>query len=329
MLCNDINFEPNAVQPCCDVRAIEVPRFDFSGGALDMTAYGAHIQEVVERLQQGGDLCRDCPQLEEIEVPQGASPAARLAFRTVSINMHRHLCNCKCVYCDLWKGGSKGYPILPALKSLAAQGVLHKDCLFSWGGGEPSILPDFEEASLWIMRNGWQQYVHTGALRFSPAVAALLRASQGGVNISLDSGTPETYRAIKGVDGFERVVSSLERYRATCEDPTRIHLKYIVFEKNNSVKEIERFFALCRSLDIRSVQFSLNFLELRDGRPSPKTMLGAAYFVHRALSLGLRCEPFFIDEPWLEEIFALARQHFFGADPDIRPAPPSPDAANP
>lgn len=314
LLCNDVNFEPAAVQPCCDIRHTLVPSFPFAGGRLDMAAYGEHIQTIVERLQTDPALCRNCPHLVDISVPAGASPAARLLFRTVSINMHRYLCNCKCVYCDLWRGNSSGYPILPVIKSLAEQGALHPDCLFSWGGGEPGILPDFEEASLWIQQNGWQQYVHTNALRFSPAIAQLLRTEKGGVNISLDSATAEVYRDVKGVDGFARVVSSLEQYCAATVDKSRIHVKYIIFEKNNKVKEIERFFALCTSLGVNNVQFSLNFLEVNKGEVSPQTLLGAAFFVHRALSLGIRCEPFFIDDSLLEQIFALERQYFSGAD---------------
>lgn len=80
-LCNDINFEPDAVQPCCNVHAIAVPRFPFTGGRLDMAAYARHIQNVVEQLQKGGAVCRGCPECIEINAPQDS--AARLLFRSV------------------------------------------------------------------------------------------------------------------------------------------------------------------------------------------------------------------------------------------------------
>lgn len=310
-LCNDINFEPDAVQPCCNVHAIAVPRFPFTGGRLDMAAYARHIQNVVEQLQKGGAVCRGCPECIEINAPQDS--AARLPFRSVSINMHRHLCNCRCVYCDLWRGHGAGYAILPVLRNLEEQKVLRRDCFFSWGGGEPGILPDFEEASQWILHNGWPQYVHTNALRFSPAIAALLREGKGGVNVSLDSASPEVYRAVKGVDGFTRVTANIERYRAAAREAGLIHLKYIIFEKNNAVAELERFFALCRALDVTSVQFSLNFQELNGAGPAPKTLLGAAFFRHRAASLGMACVPFFIPKRWLSVIDELEQRHFSGA----------------
>ena len=138
-----------------------------------MAAYATHIQKCFQRLQTTGDtLCRGCPQLREIA--DNAIDSIRIQFQTVSINMHCHLCNCKCVYCDLWRGKGEGYPILPVLQSLHEQHVLHPRCFFSWGGSEPSILRDFDEASLWIKEHGWWQYVHTSCLRFSPAIATLL-----------------------------------------------------------------------------------------------------------------------------------------------------------
>ena len=57
-LFNDINFEPDAVQPCCNVHWIHVPRFPFSGGKLDMHAYAQHISRVVEALQGNEPLCK-------------------------------------------------------------------------------------------------------------------------------------------------------------------------------------------------------------------------------------------------------------------------------
>ena len=82
-----------------------------------MAAYAEHIEKFFQRLQTGGDkLCSNCPGLREI--PGNSTSNIRILFRTVSINMHRHLCNCKCVYCNLWRGKGEGYPILPVLQSL-------------------------------------------------------------------------------------------------------------------------------------------------------------------------------------------------------------------
>lgn len=309
-LFNDINFEPDAVQPCCNVHGIRVPRFPFKGGALDMPAYAQHIGNVVDELQGNSPLCRSCPDLEEMEIPNGQH--LRILFRTVSINMHRFQCNCRCVYCSLWRheGASVGYRILPALQSLAEQHVLHKECFFSWGGGEPSILKEFEETSSWIGEHGYPQYVHTNALRYSPTVEGLLRDGVAAVNISLDSASPDVYRAVKGVDGFARVVEHVKGYVLAASDPTSVHLKYIIFAKNNAMKHIERFLELCCRLHVHCVQYSLNFEELKSGGAQTQSLLGAAFFRHRAAALGLKAWPFFIPPAVLATIESLEKQHF-------------------
>ena len=226
LLFGDLNLEPAALQPCCDVHGGEVPAFPFSGGELDLRAYAAHIGRCMARLQQDGDqLCRGCQKL--VELPDGSLSELKLEFKSVSINVHRYLCNCKCVYCDLWKHRERGvgYPVLPVLESLSAQHALASDCFISWGGGEPSIFKDFEKASLWAANQGYWQHVHTNALRFSPAIAHLLRERKGEINISLDSGSPEIYQKVKGVDGFSAVWKNLGRYVAEAPDGQKITLK--------------------------------------------------------------------------------------------------------
>lgn len=315
MLFNDINLEPASLQPCCDVHGCEVPAFPFSGGKVDMRAYTAHIADSIRRIQEkDSPLCRGCPSL--VEIPDTGPLNLKIEFHSVSINPHRYLCNCKCVYCELWKHPKPlSYPILPVLKSLAEQRALAPDCFFSWGGGEPSILKDFEEASLWATENRYWQNVHTNALRFSPAIAFLLHEQRGSVNISLDSGSAETYQQVKGVDGFAKVVGSLGRYAAAAADPKSITLKYIIFEANNTIPEITRFFELCTQLGIRKVQLSLDLREVHGKGPSQKTLLAAAFFASRAEALGLECEPFLIPPRLLEEI-TLQKQRFFpGQEP--------------
>lgn len=299
-LLTEINFEPGALQPCCDIRDIKPPVFPYSGGPVDMNAYARHMENTIEDMQKEGGICAGCPEMREI--PDGTTDAS-LLFHAVSVNMHRFYCNCRCVYCGLWQPREKEpyYDILPPLKSLQEQGVLAKNCLVSWGGGEPAILPTFDDASKWCADQGFSQYVHSNAIRFSPVMAALLRRNKMRLNISLDSASPEIYRAVKGVDAFAKVMGNLNRY-AREGHPDNIDLKYIVFEANNEIGEIERFLTLCQKLGIRNVELSLNFLEVNKKAVSEKTILGAGYFVARARQLGLKNFMFIIDEPWKSRI---------------------------
>lgn len=303
-LFRDINFEPNAIQPCCNTRAIaHLPRFPFSGGRqVDMGAYQKHLAQSLVAMQEPGGMCAGCDRLMDIEVPEETNLRLKIVFKTISFNMHRHMCNCRCVYCNLWRMPDAGYEVLPVIKNLEAQKALDKNCFFSWGGGEPTILKEFEKASGWIGGRGYFQYVYSNALRFSPVLAELLARGNTTLNVSLDSGSSEVYRAVKGVDGFDKVTANIAAYAEKAASPEAIELKYIVFEKNNSREEIERFFTFCKICGIRRVQLSLNFLEVNAGALSESTQDAAAWFLYRALSLEMQCAPFFISDALFERL---------------------------
>lgn len=297
-LLNEINFEPSALQSCCNIRALKVPAFPYNGGSIDLGAYANHIGSVLQEIQAGGDTCKGCPELVDL---QPESMRMRAKFSAVSINMHRFFCNCRCSYCGLWRHKEKGYgyDVFPGLRSLHDQGALVQDALISWGGGEPSILPGFDNTAAWLLDHGYLQHIHTNALRWSEPVQGLLAAGRGVVNVSLDSGSSEIYSAVKGVDGFGKVLNTVRRY-AEAGGPL-ITLKYIVFEANNSIGEIESFLQLARRLGT-SVQYSLNFEEINQNRVSGKTFLAAAWLQKRAGQLKLPCEPFYIDPVWSKKI---------------------------
>ena len=307
-LFNDINFEPDAIQPCCGYVPQGMPRYPFMGGKVDMQAYNRHIHQSLMELQVSNKLCLGCELLQEIAPRDLGSVTPR--FRTVSINKQRYGCNCRCVYCDFWEKRVDSYDILPVLKSLHEQRVLHEGCFFSWGGGEPSILRDFEEASLWIshQKERYIQYVHTSALRFSPAIAELLRNARGGINVSLDSACAETYKAVKGVDGFDLVVRNIGRYVEAAQDKSAIHIKYLFFSANNTQKEVERFCVLCHCLGIKRLQFSFDFRDVRNNRLFDESLRAAIMLCRVAVGMDMTCEPFFVRADIMARMQLLAQQ---------------------
>jgi hypothetical protein len=136
-LLNELDFEPATLQPCCGMRVADIPTFAYPGGKVDIPAYQEHIQQTFDALQSAETLCRGCRRLQDVEGNVPADIGKRVRFHTISINHHRFICNCRCVYCSLWqmKEKPRPYDILLALKSLAAQSALHPNCSVSWGGG--------------------------------------------------------------------------------------------------------------------------------------------------------------------------------------------------
>ena len=172
-------------------------------------------------------------------------------------------------------------------------------------------MPDFEATGRWLREHGYFQYVHTNALRHSAWIDELLSSGGGRINISLDSGNAAAYTRVKGGDWWDNVLASTQKYFAAAITPTQIDLKYIVFEENNKIADVEQFFQVCQQLGAAKVQLSFNFLEVVGGRVSEHSIAAAAYFMHRAEELGLACELFFVDAP-LRERMDAARRKFFG-----------------
>lgn len=304
-LITDINFEPNALTPCCNTRGINIPQFQYSGGAIDLNLYAKHVEETLASIQRNESICQGCPELREYEIDEFP---AESQFQNISINMHRYFCNCKCVYCHFWKMPDRGfgYDIYPGLESLSQANALSKNCFISWGGGEPSILPSFDKTSEFAMDIGAYQQIHTNCLRLSPAITKILSHSRGNINVSLDSGTPETYQKIKGLDGFGKVVNNLKTYSEHGAD--NIKLKYIVFEENNNIDEINAFLQTAKSLNVSEIEFSLNFLEVNANKVSKKTLVAAAYLILQAHRIGIKkVVPFFVDDIWLSRIIELMK----------------------
>lgn len=191
---------------------------------------------------------------------------------------------------------------MPVINSLFDQNILSRNCYFSWGGGESTIFNQFDEICKLISSKGYIQYVHTNGIRFSKSLENVLHNNLGKINISLDSGTSNKYKEIKGVDRFDKVIENIKKYRLASTNSYSVELKYIVFEKNNDLFEIENFINLCKSIDIKSIEYSLDFREINNNGPSNKTLYAIKYLIKLSNHLKINCVPFFIPPTYQNQI---------------------------
>lgn len=302
-LTTEINFDPKYINPCCT--GVNIPSLPFSGGSINLDEYIKFISYVISQLQvNDSNVCKGCKDLKEISEPIDNQS---ILFSQIKINMHRNICNCKCVYCPFWntKTPQKPYNILPSIKNMHLKGVIANNCIITWGGGESTILREFEDASEWIYNNGYSQYIHTNAIKYSPNISKFLKNKKAWLNLSLDSSSRSTYKMVKGVDKFQNVIENVKKY---CDEgnPERIILKYIVCNKNNKIDEIDNFLDFCKSHNIVNVQVSLDGFEISNNTISPKTVLAASYFIKKAKILGLKNEIFLVNDGFANYISELS-----------------------
>ena len=302
-----LNFEPTCISPCCDIRRAGVPSFPFSGERLDIDNYLRSVFNFFMELQNNSTPCEGCPELISTPDPLPNKLAVDLIINSISVNHHRFFCNCRCKYCDLWHpkhaaANPRPYAILPTLKQLVADKVVSAKPSISWGGGEPTILDEFEETCAWALENGFHQYVHTNALQCSSAVASILASGKGMVNVSLDSYDTASYRKVKGVDGWGAVMETLKTYIAASGSYRGVELKYIIFDDNNNLRDIQRFFTLCQNLGVTRVLYSLNFCEINTKTIAEKTLYAAAFFRQLAKKYEMTVNPFYLTPKHLQQL---------------------------
>lgn len=143
-------------------------------------------------------------------------------------------------------GTELAYRILGELKEAGVKSVT-----FS-GGGEPTLHPHFDEV---VSNAAWLGldvglYTHGGSI--TDARAAILRRAATWVYVSLDEPNAEAFRASKGVDRFEAVLSGIRRL-VEAEGDATIGVGFLLHKANfHKTREMVK---LGRSLGVDYVQF--------------------------------------------------------------------------
>jgi molybdenum cofactor biosynthesis enzyme MoaA len=155
---------------------------------------------------------------------------------------------------------------------------MHEDAVVAFGVGEftvdkghPAFLRKLARHPLMLDTNGYL---------FSEAAANILKQGCAELCVSIDAGTPETYRRLKGVDGFGQVCANMREY----SKHGRIVLKFIMFEGINvNDADISGFYALADEI-ADMVLLSRDFY--MKGTLSDHTLKKSAEFIARYRDAG-------------------------------------------
>ena len=158
-------------------------------------------------------------------------------IHSISMAMYPSPCQCKCIYCNVPKDLSmrqinaesvKSYEKVFAIidwvqKNDMTAGDLYWDVLC----GETIIHP-FRDRIFSLVKDHVAHFF-TNCFIFDEMISANLSVNvQSLIDSSIDSGTPETWHKVKGVDNFNTVIENFEKYLANGVRPEQIHLKYVI-----------------------------------------------------------------------------------------------------
>lgn len=172
----------------------------------------------------------------------------RLAALPLAILYVTDRCNSRCITCDYWQYGQTNLPVAqarrlaPELRALGTQVVL-------LSGGEPLLHPHWDEVAGALREAGLRLWLLTAGLSL-PRHAARVSEVCERVTVSLDGATPETYRAIRGVDGFAAVCKGI---RAVVERGRPVTLRCTV--QRGNYRELPSLVRLARELGVEQVSF--------------------------------------------------------------------------
>ena len=185
-------------------------------------------------------------------------------------------CYSKCIYCytmhDKEKNNSyKNYNLLPILKDMIEKDILRPYGHVSFGGGEATLLEEFEEILEIFIDMGFPLIrIHTDAIKYSKAIEKGLEKGCIDLIISVDAGTGETHKKVKQINSYDTVWKNLREYAKHQQKPDGVKTKYIVIpDINDNIEEIKLWLEKSKENGINFVFQDIEGCWFIDNRDKP------------------------------------------------------------
>lgn len=182
-------------------------------------------------------------------------------------------CNCKCTYCYTEEDKAlynnlKTYNVLPIIKDMLAKKILKPGGAIGFGGGEPTMLDEFEELINLLLEKGFTNIrVPSSAIKYSSIIEKGIAAKQLTVVVSVDSGSRETYKTIKQLDMYDKVCENLKKYAQAQTESGNVISKYIIIPGiNDNIEEIDNWLKFNIENNISSIVIDIENSWLQKNR---------------------------------------------------------------
>ncbi len=260
-LYEEINFDAEKIYVCAGMSL--GPSFEIFKKDKNLKKYIKELlswRKNVTRHAYFGKLPEQCVNCKELEVKKVSAlenikeyflnPKNSFCLKNIIVKSYKQ-CEFSCVYC-LEKKYTKGkkttnviksefYDFLPIFKELIKNNMIDRDNVrIEIQGGSISVWDEFEDVLNCALSYGIKNYFfHTNAHTYLPIVSDLAKNYSCGMSISIDSGSSETFKVIKGEDKFDTVVDNIIKYANSGIDCS---IKYILIENiNDNLTELKKF----------------------------------------------------------------------------------------
>lgn len=234
-----LNLNPTTFSLCHEAQAGD--RILGKIEELTPETYENSISELIEANKDENAPCHNCSKGKTCTFIK-----RKLVFVTVC---PIEICNSRCIYCTGYMG-KKEYNPIPILEAFHQKNMFESDCLFDWGGGEPTLNHWFEETVEWIYQHRYKQRINTNAILFSNTAYNALKDNKASIRISVDSGSATGFEIMKGTGQYDNVWGNIKKY---CEAGDEVYIKYNICNYNSDVEEIESFIRQCELAGVKNL----------------------------------------------------------------------------
>ena len=286
----------NNLYYCCDMGCMRNAPPSIPMGASiaeTMEEFLATRDRLIRDNQKSGmaTSCSGCPELKDGIYPD------KQKIRFVGYGIPR-CCQFSCIYCGKHRDVASDPEARKQLESfdfrefmdyLRQNDLMAPAPLVSLAGGEITILPDRD--SLLDAVKGIPTAILSNGAIYNERIAEKICEPGSYLFLSLDAGTRETFRRVKGVDLFDQVVANLRRYR---DKGGNVELKYIVIPENLDDADLTGFVGLCADLGVRQATVVSDLLSasVRGSEPVLKAVVRLIRLLRRG-GLEVFYEPYF------------------------------------
>ncbi|MDW7663011.1 MAG: radical SAM protein [Bacillota bacterium] len=247
---NFMSYRANSFSPCCITG--RSPIVKTSGTIEDrLSQWQTYTEQLVEDIRNGNQNdCENCHLLTYGFWPKTVA----LDELNFGSNQPGDICNFRCTYCfcektfDRLKNNSEDYTTFQILKELSVmEEFSDKQLTIQMANGEFCVNKNCDEMLDIFLNTNWKIVLLSNFSIYKEKLASLFESGRIiRAVVSLDSGTPETFRKIKRVDAFDKVVNNLRRYNF---DKTELTIKYIFLKDiNDNEIDIDQFYDIAKEM---------------------------------------------------------------------------------
>lgn len=152
-------------------------------------------------------------------------------------------CNLKCNYCRYANKSGKYMQFTDFVAYATRLVQLGVRGFILTGGGEPTLNPEFRKISEWLERNGIPYGINTNLVHE-------VLCHPNFIKVSIDAGTRERYKAIRGVDKLDDVLHHLRdliEYKKRGGYEMRIGVQCVAA---NNIDDVKTFYEATKEFDV-------------------------------------------------------------------------------